>query len=62
MATNVEDILSRRIRLLYLDARLAMRVAPSVAMVLSKELNKDQNWIQQQVVTFNELASKYILD
>lgn len=62
MATNLEDILSRRIRLLYLDARLAMQVAPSVAMVMSKELNKDQNWIQQQVATFNELASKYILD
>jgi glycerol-3-phosphate dehydrogenase len=62
MATNVEDILSRRIRLLYLDARLAMQVAPNIAMVLSKELNKDQNWIQQQVVAFNELASTYILD
>ena len=62
MATNVEDVLARRIRLLYLDARLAMQVAPNVAVVLSKELNKDEIWIQQQVASFNKLASTYILD
>jgi glycerol-3-phosphate dehydrogenase len=62
MATSVEDILARRIRLLYLDARVAMQVAPNVAKVMAKELNKDENWIQQQVTEFNNLASKYILD
>ena len=62
MATNVEDILSRRIRLLYLDARLAMQVAPMVASVMSKELNQQPDWIKQQVADFNALASKYILD
>jgi glycerol-3-phosphate dehydrogenase len=62
MATSVEDILARRIRLLYLDARVAMQVAPNVAIVMAKELNKDESWIQQQVTEFNNLASKYILD
>jgi len=62
MATSVEDILSRRIRLLFLDARVAMQVAPMVAMVMCKELNKDDNWIQQQIAEFNTLASKYILE
>jgi glycerol-3-phosphate dehydrogenase len=61
MATSVEDILARRIRLLYLDARVAMQVAPNVAIVMAKELNKDESWIQQQVAEFNDLAVKYIL-
>ena len=61
MATNVEDVLSRRIRLLYLDARVAMQVAPTVAKVMAKELNQDENWIQLQIADFNALASKYIL-
>ena len=61
MATNVEDVLSRRIRILYLDARTAINVAPNVAMIMAKELNKDEHWIQEQIEAFNAIASKYIL-
>ena len=38
MAQGVEDVLARRSRLLFLDAREAQRVAPAVAAVLREEL------------------------
>lgn len=37
-ATSVEDVLARRNRLLFLDARLAADAAPSVARILEEEL------------------------
>ncbi len=62
MARTVEDILARRIRLLFLDARAAIKVAPEVAMILGKQLNKDENWINNQIKEFNELAKNYLLN
>ncbi len=61
MAFNVEDVLARRIRLLFLDARVAMQVAPLVASVMASTLNKNQDWAEQQISSFNALASNYIL-
>ena len=37
-ARTVEDMLARRSRLLFLDARLAAQVAPRVAEILQQEL------------------------
>ena len=37
-ATSIEDVLARRCRLLFLDARLAAEVAPQVAEILAQEL------------------------
>jgi glycerol-3-phosphate dehydrogenase len=62
MARTVEDILARRIRLLFLDARAALQVAPEVAMILGRELNKDDDWIKNQIEEFNELANNYKLN
>jgi len=62
MARTVEDILARRIRLLFLDARAALQVAPEVAMILGKELNKDDDWVKNQIEEFNKLANNYILN
>ncbi|MFH4968598.1 glycerol-3-phosphate dehydrogenase/oxidase [Gaetbulibacter sp. M240] len=61
MARTVDDILSRRVRLLFLDARAAIDSAPIVAAMLAKELGKDKNWQDQQVTTFLELAKSYVL-
>ena len=38
MARTVEDVLARRTRALFLDARAAMEAAPAVARLLAKEL------------------------
>lgn len=61
MALDVEDILARRVRLLFLDARVAAEIAPKVASIVAKELGHDQAWIDQQVRDFTELSKHYIL-
>jgi glycerol-3-phosphate dehydrogenase len=62
MSRTVEDILARRIRLLFLDARAAIKVAPDVAKILGKQLNKDEDWVNNQIKEFNALAKNYLLN
>lgn len=62
MALDVEDVLARRVRLLFLDARIAVEVAPKVAQIIAKELGYDQDWIDQQVKDFSDLSKHYILN
>ncbi len=59
-ARTVEDILSRRCRLLLLDAQAAIDLAPKVASVLSSELQRDITWEQSQVTEFTALARTYL--
>lgn len=61
MAVTVEDVLSRRTRLLLLDAKAAIEAAPAIAKILAAVLNKDEQWINEQVQAFTELASNYKL-
>ena len=61
MAICIEDILARRTRLLFLDARLAIAVAPMVASIIAPYLQKDKNWEAAEVESFNQLADQYIL-
>jgi glycerol-3-phosphate dehydrogenase len=60
MARTVEDVLARRTRALFLDARAAMEVAPAVARVLAEELGRDENWARAQVNDFTRLARGYL--
>lgn len=62
MALTVEDILARRARLLFLDAKAAVEAAPKVAEVVARERGKDAAWAEQQVREFTELASSYIIN
>jgi len=61
MARTVEDFLSRRIRLLLLDAQAAKETAPIVAELMANELGKDAEWQKEQIASFQELADKYLL-
>ncbi|GGG58636.1 glycerol-3-phosphate dehydrogenase/oxidase [Hymenobacter glacieicola] len=61
MARTVEDVLARRVRVLFLDARAALRMAPTVAALLGQELGKSPQWQQQQVAAFTEIARHYVL-
>ena len=61
MARTVDDILARRVRLLFLDARSAMASAPTVAAILAEELNKDKTWQENQVNAFLDMAKGYVL-
>jgi glycerol-3-phosphate dehydrogenase len=61
MALTIEDVLARRTRLLFLDANAAMASAPLVASLMAKEFAKDAAWEKEQVNSFKELASQYLL-
>ena len=61
MARTVEDILARRVRVLFLNARLAIQMASAVAELMAGQLNKDMEWQRQQIEAFNTVAEKYIL-
>ena len=54
-ATSVEDVLARRSRLLFLDARLAADVAPQVAEILAQELGG-----QPGLAEFRELTAHFL--
>lgn len=62
MARTVEDFLARRVRMLFLDAKAAIDMAPAVAELMSKELGKDTKWAEDQVESFTELANRYLLE
>ena len=61
MARTVEDFLARRRRLLLLDARLSMEVAPEVAALMAGELGKNRKWQKAQVDEYRKLAQNYLI-
>jgi glycerol-3-phosphate dehydrogenase len=61
MARTVDDVLSRRTRALFLNAKAAIAMAPAVASLMARELGKGQDWIDSQLQQFRELAQKYLL-
>lgn len=61
MARTVDDVLARRLRALFLDARASVDMAPAVAEIMASELKKDKGWEEQQVKEYTEIASGYIL-
>jgi glycerol-3-phosphate dehydrogenase len=62
MAITVEDILARRLRLLFLDAKAALEAAPLVAKMLTALTGNDAQWEQQQLEDFNKLAKGYLIN
>lgn len=62
MAMKVEDVLARRIRVLFLDAQASIEMAPKVAELMSQELGKDGAWIEKQLKDFNKLAMRYLIE
>jgi glycerol-3-phosphate dehydrogenase len=61
MARTVEDVLARRTRALFLNARAATEMAPETARLLAQELGHDHAWQAQQVGTFRTLAQGYLV-
>ncbi len=61
MARTVEDVLARRTRILFFDAKAAMEVAVKVAEIMMKEMNHDESWKQKQLDSFLSLAKGYLL-
>lgn len=61
MAMTVEDVLSRRIRAILLDAKASVEIAPDVARLMAKEAGHSKKWQKEQVEQYNQLAKAYIL-
>ncbi len=61
MARKLEDVLARRTRALFLNARAAIELSQKTAEIMAGELGKDRDWIEREVKEFNELASIYLL-
>jgi glycerol-3-phosphate dehydrogenase len=59
MAQTVEDVLARRTRALFLNARAAQAMAPEVARLMAGELGWDAARQASQVAAFSELARGY---
>lgn len=62
MARTVEDILARRTRALFLDAKESIRIAPETANLLAKEFGYTKAWEENQIKKFNNIAKNYLLN
>lgn len=60
MAQCLEDVLSRRLRALLLDAAACIEIAPTIAHFIAKEIKKDKTWEEQQIQEFSQLATHYL--
>ncbi len=62
MARTVEDVLARRTRALFLDARAAIEAAPTVANLLARELHRSEAWKANDLAGFVETAKGYLCE
>jgi len=56
-ALTVEDVLARRWRALFLDARVALAIAPRVAEIITEETGQDAD-----LLSFQKLCQQYVLN
>ncbi len=61
LARTVEDVLARRTRALFLNARAAQHMAPRVAALMAQELDRDEAWQREEVERFLRLATGYLV-
>ena len=61
MARTVEDVLARRTRALFLNARAALAMAPAVADLMAAELAWNDGNRTKQLAAFRNVASNYLL-
>ena len=61
MARTVEDVLARRTRALFLNARAAVKMAPAVAELMARELGVGEDWKARQLAEFEAMAANYQL-
>lgn len=59
MAQTLTDILSRRLRWLFLDVQVSREVAPEIARIMAKEMLKDENWENEQIEDFMQISKSY---
>jgi len=60
MPRTLEDMMARRTRSLFLDARASRDAAPEVAGIMADELGFSQEWKTKQIADYNRLTRNYI--
>ena len=61
LAETLEDVLARRTRALFLNAKAAKNAAPKVAELMAKTMGKSDQWKEDQVQQFCNYASDYVV-
>lgn len=57
---NIEDILARRTRALFLNAKVSLAIAAEVARLMAKEFDHDLKWENDQVESYRQVVKNYI--
>jgi len=60
MCMTAEDFLARRTRQLLLDARVAIIKAPEVVQLMATIMNKNDDWVKEQINNFKAVAKNYL--
>ncbi len=60
MALCLEDVLSRRLRALPLDAAASLEAAPITAHLMAQELKELKSWEREQIAAFKKLGHYYL--
>ena len=60
MARTLEDVLARRTRALFLNAKAAREMAREAAHIMAGVLGRDGEWEEREVRRFNEVAKGYV--
>ena len=61
MAMRLEDVIARRVRALFLDARETQRLLPEIAQIMAEELHKDADWIKNEIKHTEQILKTYLL-
>jgi glycerol-3-phosphate dehydrogenase len=62
MARTLDDVLARRTRALFLNARAAIAMAPAVVRLMARESGRDESWQQRQLREFEQVAAGFVVD
>lgn len=60
MPRSIDDMLARRTRALFLDAKVCLKAAPFVAQLMSAELGFDRQWEEKGQEEFKKLVTNYM--
>jgi glycerol-3-phosphate dehydrogenase len=60
MAVRLEDVLARRTRALFLDARASREMANTVAEIMAGEMGKPPSWVEEQVQQYYVTVQNYL--
>jgi len=58
---RLEDIVARRVRVMFLDAKETHRLLPEIAQIMAEELKKDSDWIKNEINQTEKILNTYRL-